>query len=167
MGSAPHFSTDVTDTSIIISWTPVPRFSYKVNTLHLLCTLACLSTYVSLDFIPWQVCVCFSQLSVRPSQGGEAPRDVTSGSGSIYISGLTPGVEYTYSLQPIVNGRKQGSPITRTVVTCKQIFPSSLWTVDTGYTDIFRFVSCIYVRSAFLANSVHLMYVVVSKQRFN
>ncbi|XP_026128068.1 fibronectin-like isoform X30 [Carassius auratus] len=85
LGIAPHFSTDVKDTSIIVSWTPVPKIGYK--------------------------------LTVRPSQGGEAPRDTISESGSVHISGLTPGVEYTYSVQPVINGHEHGNPIIRRVVT--------------------------------------------------
>ncbi|XP_026074466.1 fibronectin-like isoform X1 [Carassius auratus] len=85
MRNTPYFSTDVTDTSIIVSWTPAPKIGYK--------------------------------LTVRPSQGGEAPRDVISESGSVLISGLTPGVEYTYSVQPVINGHEHGNPITQRVVT--------------------------------------------------
>ncbi|KAG7266278.1 hypothetical protein CRUP_009333 [Coryphaenoides rupestris] len=76
--------TEVTSTSIIISWSPAPHVGYK--------------------------------LTVRPSQGGEAPRDVTSDSGSIFITGLTPGVEYTYDIQPVLDGHEHGSTVTQRVV---------------------------------------------------
>lgn len=59
------------------------------------------------------------QLGVRPSQGGEAPREVISDSGSIVISGLTPGVEYTYSLTVLMDGQERETPIIRRVTTRK------------------------------------------------
>ncbi|XP_068103468.1 fibronectin [Hyperolius riggenbachi] len=85
VGSTPPYSTEVTETTIIVTWTPVPRIGFK--------------------------------LDVRPSEGGEAPREVTSESGSIVISGLTPGVEYTYTIAVIKDGKERDSPITKTVVT--------------------------------------------------
>ncbi|KAG8559144.1 hypothetical protein GDO81_017253 [Engystomops pustulosus] len=85
VGSIPPYNTEVTETTIVITWTPVPRIGFK--------------------------------LDVRPSQGGEAPREVISESGSIVISGLTPGVEYTYSISVLKDGEERESPITKTVVT--------------------------------------------------
>ncbi|XP_014113235.1 PREDICTED: fibronectin isoform X5 [Pseudopodoces humilis] len=84
-GSVPPFNTEVTETSIVITWTPAPRIGFK--------------------------------LGVRPSQGGEAPREVISDSGSIVISGLTPGVEYTYSLTVLMDGQERETPIIRRVTT--------------------------------------------------
>ncbi|XP_031460434.1 fibronectin isoform X2 [Phasianus colchicus] len=57
------------------------------------------------------------KLGVRPSQGGEAPREVISDSGSIVISGLTPGVEYIYSLTVLMDGQERETPIVRRVTT--------------------------------------------------
>ncbi|XP_063093531.1 fibronectin isoform X8 [Cavia porcellus] len=83
--SIPFYNTEVTETTIVITWTPVPRIGFK--------------------------------LGVRPSQGGEAPREVTSDSGSIVVSGLTPGVEYVYSIQVLRDGQERDAPIVNTVVT--------------------------------------------------
>ncbi|KAM4626846.1 fibronectin isoform 2-T2 [Discoglossus pictus] len=85
LGSIPPYNAEVTETTIVITWTPVPRIGFK--------------------------------LDVRPSQGGEAPREVISESGSIVISGLTPGVEYTYSISVLKDGVERDTPITKTVIT--------------------------------------------------
>ncbi|XP_031223725.1 fibronectin isoform X9 [Mastomys coucha] len=83
--SIPSYNTEVTETTIVITWTPAPRIGFK--------------------------------LGVRPSQGGEAPREVTSDSGSIVVSGLTPGVEYTYTIQVLRDGQERDAPIVNRVVT--------------------------------------------------
>ncbi|XP_019582600.2 fibronectin isoform X13 [Rhinolophus sinicus] len=84
-GSIPPYNTEVTETTIVITWTPVPRIGFK--------------------------------LGVRPSQGGEAPREVTSESGSIVVSGLTPGVEYVYTISVLRDGQEKDTPIVNKVVT--------------------------------------------------
>ncbi|XP_038276946.1 fibronectin isoform X5 [Dermochelys coriacea] len=85
MGSIPPYNTEVTETSIVVTWTPAPRIGFK--------------------------------LGVRPSQGGEAPREVISESGSIVISGLTPGVEYIYSISVLMDGQDRDTPIIKRVTT--------------------------------------------------
>ncbi|XP_036772224.1 fibronectin isoform X12 [Manis pentadactyla] len=85
LGSIPPYNTEVTETTIVITWTPAPRIGFK--------------------------------LGVRPSQGGEAPREVTSDSGSIVVSGLTPGVEYVYTISVLRDGQERDAPIVRKVVT--------------------------------------------------
>ncbi|KAM7105208.1 fibronectin isoform 9-T9 [Molossus nigricans] len=84
-GSIPPYNTEVTETTIVITWTPAPRIGFK--------------------------------LGVRPSQGGEAPREVTSDSGSIVVSGLTPGVEYVYTVTVLRDGQERDTPIVNRVVT--------------------------------------------------
>ncbi|XP_077011163.1 fibronectin isoform X8 [Tamandua tetradactyla] len=85
LGSVPPYNTEVTETTIVITWTPAPRIGFK--------------------------------LGVWPSQGGEAPREVTSDSGSIVVSGLTPGVEYVYSISVLRDGKERGTPVVHKVVT--------------------------------------------------
>ncbi|XP_041056553.1 fibronectin-like isoform X2 [Carcharodon carcharias] len=85
VGPIPNFNTEVTETAIIITWTPMPKTSFKVT--------------------------------VRPSQGGETPREITSNSGNITFSSLTPGTEYAISITLLVNDKERHSPITKTIIT--------------------------------------------------
>ncbi|XP_067844211.1 fibronectin-like isoform X2 [Heptranchias perlo] len=100
MGPVPNFNTEVTDTAIIITWTPMPRISFKVG--------------------------------VRPTQGGEAPQEVTTESGTIIISSLTPGTEYTISISLLVNDQERDSPIIKNVIT--ELSPPTDLHVETNPT---------------------------------
>ena len=45
---------------------------------------------------------------------------MTSDSGSIVVSGLTPGVEYVYTISVLRDGQERGAPIVNRVVTRKR-----------------------------------------------
>ncbi|XP_038643034.1 fibronectin-like isoform X3 [Scyliorhinus canicula] len=81
----PKFKTEVTETAIILTWTPLPKTSFRVG--------------------------------VRSSQGGEKPREVTSDSGNITISSLTPGTEYTISITLLENDKPRESIVTKSIIT--------------------------------------------------
>ncbi|XP_059823334.1 fibronectin-like isoform X2 [Hypanus sabinus] len=85
VGSIPSYTTEVTDTTITVRWTPTHSVSFKVR--------------------------------VWPSQGGESPRELTTDSGSIMFTSLTPGTEYTISITVLVNDEEQDTPLVKSVVT--------------------------------------------------
>lgn len=65
--------------------------------------------------------ILFLKVNVRPSQGGESPREVISDNGNILITGMTPGKDYTVSITAVVDDEEQGSPIVKKVVTSKSL----------------------------------------------
>ncbi|XP_078085035.1 fibronectin-like [Mustelus asterias] len=83
---------------------PIPNFNTEVT-----------ETAVTITWAPMPKTAF--RVGVRPSQGGEQPREVTSDSGTITISSLTPGTEYTISITLLVNDVEHDIPITKTVVT--------------------------------------------------
>ncbi|XP_072902575.1 fibronectin-like isoform X2 [Hemitrygon akajei] len=85
VGSIPSYTTEVTDTTITVRWTPTHSVSFKVK--------------------------------VWPSQGGESPRELTTDSGSITFTSLTPGTEYAISITVLVNDEEQDTPLIKSVVT--------------------------------------------------
>ncbi|KAG7275075.1 LOW QUALITY PROTEIN: hypothetical protein CRUP_004841 [Coryphaenoides rupestris] len=70
-GTFPNYTPVYTDTSILVTWAPVPRFSYKLVARPTL-----------------------------PSAYGTT-KSSTSDTGRATVIGLTSGTEYTYSLQPM------------------------------------------------------------------
>ncbi|XP_072339204.1 fibronectin-like isoform X3 [Scyliorhinus torazame] len=81
----PKFKTEVTETAIVLTWTPLPKTSFRVG--------------------------------VRSSQGGEKIQEITSDSGNITLSSLTPGTEYTISITLLENDKPRDSIVTKSVFT--------------------------------------------------
>ncbi|CAB1346900.1 unnamed protein product [Coregonus sp. 'balchen'] len=123
MGNAPRFSTDVTDTSIIISWTPVPQVGYKRS--------ATLSPPTDLNLeshpdsgeltVQWNEAstpdITGYRVTCTPTngqRGNSLEEFVKAGETSCTLENLSPGVEYNVSVFTVKDDM-ESVPVSTTV----------------------------------------------------
>ncbi|KTG42498.1 hypothetical protein cypCar_00004634 [Cyprinus carpio] len=136
MGNTPYFSTDVTDTSIIVSWNPVPKIGYKLSYDYLSTALSP-PTDLNLQSNPntGEVTVQWSDAKIpgtlynenitgyrvtcRPTkgqQGNSVEEFVKAGENSCTLENLSPGVEYNVSVFTVKDDM-ESVPVSTTLTT--------------------------------------------------
>uniref|UniRef100_A0A3Q3GVH8 Fibronectin type-III domain-containing protein n=1 Tax=Labrus bergylta TaxID=56723 RepID=A0A3Q3GVH8_9LABR len=154
MGNAPPFSTEITDTSIIITWIPVRRFSYKVHIPALYCSETTVSNETKLKLHqyfytingslcttcqpPWSLLSItgyrVTSTPVNGQRGNSLDELLRADQTSITLDSLNPGAEYNISV--FTNkGHLESAPVS-TIVTPGIPKPSHIDIVDITDTTI-------------------------------